>query len=304
MQTILGANGVIGNELSKLLPQYTDKVRQVSRHPKKVNATDETFAADLLDAKAVSDAVNGSEVAYLVAGLKYDATVWADQWPRVMRNTIDACKRHGTKLVFFDNVYAYGKVDGVMSENTPYNPCSKKGEVRATIATTLMDEVKRGELQAMIVRAADFYGPGAALSLTHSTVHERLKAKKTPQWIGDAQAVHTFTYTPDAGRSVALLGNTASAYGQVWHALTSKEPMSGEAYVRIACELAGQPFKVQVAPRWMLGLMGLFVPVLRENMEMLYQFEHDYRFDSSKLEQAFTVQATSYREGIQAALGA
>jgi nucleoside-diphosphate-sugar epimerase len=176
--------------------------------------------------------------------------------------------------------------------------------VRATIATTLMDEVKRGELQAMIVRAADFYGPGAALSLTHSTVHERLKAKKTPQWIGDAQAVHTFTYTPDAGRSVALLGNTASAYGQVWHALTSKEPMSGEAYVRIACELAGQPFKVQVAPRWMLGLMGLFVPVLRENMEMLYQFEHDYRFDSSKLGQAFTVQATSYREGIQAALGA
>lgn len=304
MQTILGANGVIGNELSKLLPQYTDKVRQVSRHPKKVNATDETFAADLLDPKAVSDAVKGSEVAYLVAGLKYDATVWADQWPRVMRNAIDACKRHGTKLVFFDNVYAYGKVDGVMSENTPYNPCSKKGEVRARIATVLMDEVKRGELQAMIVRAADFYGPGAALSLTHSTVHERLKAKKTPQWIGDASAAHTFTYTPDAGRSVALLGNTASAYGQVWHALTSKEPMSGEAYVRIACELAGQPFKVQVAPRWMLGLMGLFVPVLRENMEMLYQFEHDYRFDSSKLEQAFNVQATSYREGIQAALGA
>jgi nucleoside-diphosphate-sugar epimerase len=304
MQTILGANGVIGNELSKLLTQYTDKVRQVSRNPKKVNATDETFAADLLDAKAVSDAVNGSEVAYLVAGLKYDATVWAEQWPRVMRNTIDACKRHGTKLVFFDNVYAYGKVDGVMSENTPYNPCSRKGEVRATIATTLMDEVKRGELHGMIVRAADFYGPGAALSLTHSTVHERLKAKKTPQWIGDAQAVHTFTYTPDAGRSVALLGNTPSAYGQVWHALTSKEPMSGEAYVRIACELAGQPFKVQMAPRWMLGLMGLFVPVLRENMEMLYQFEHDYRFDSSKLEQAFKVKATGYREGIQAALGA
>ena len=304
MQTILGANGVIGKELSKLLPQYTDKVRQVSRNPKKVNATDETFAADLLDAKAVSDAVEGSEVAYLVAGLKYDAKVWAEQWPTVMRNAIEACKRHGTKLVFFDNVYAYGKVDGVMSENTPYNPCSRKGEVRATIVTTLMDEVKRGELQGMIVRAADFYGPGAALSLTHSTVHERLKAKKTPQWIGDAQAVHTFTYTPDAGRSVALLGNTPSAYGQVWHALTSKEPMSGEAYVRIACELSGQPFKVQVAPRWMLGLMGLFVPVLRENMEMLYQFEHDYRFDSSKLEQAFTVQATSYREGVKAALGA
>ncbi len=302
MQTNLGANGIIGNELSKLLPQYTDKVRQVSRHPKKVNATDETFAADLLDAKAVSDAVNGSEVAYLVAGLKYDATVWADQWPRVMRNTIDACKRHGTKLVFFDNVYAYGKVDGVMSENTPYNPCSKKGEVRATIATTLMDEVKRGELQAMIVRAADFYGPGAALSLTHATVFERLRAGKTPQWVGNAKAVHTFTFTPDAGRSVALLGNTPSAYGQVWHALTSKNEMTGEAFVRLACELAGKPYKIQVAPRWMLSLMGLFVPVLRENKEMMYQFERDYRFDSSKLERALNVQPTDYRTGIKATL--
>jgi nucleoside-diphosphate-sugar epimerase len=302
MQTILGANGVIGNELSKILPQYTDKVRQVSRHPKQVNATDELFPADLLDAKAVSDVVKGSEVAYLVAGLKYDAGVWADQWPRVMRNSIDACKRHGTRLVFFDNVYAYGKVDGAMTENTPYNPCSRKGEVRAKIATTLMDEARRGELQAMIIRAADFYGPGAALSLTHATVFERLRANKSPQWVGNAKAVHSFTYTPDAGRSVALLGNTASAYGQVWHALTSKEEMTGEGFVRLACELAGQPYKLQVAPGWMLNLMGLFMPVLRENREMMYQFEHDYRFDSSKLVKTFNSAPTDYRTGIKATL--
>ena len=302
MHTILGANGVIGNELSKLLPQYTDKVRQVSRHPRQVNPTDETFAADLLDARAVSEAVKGSDVAYLVAGLKYDASVWIDQWPRVMRNAIDACKRHGVRLVFFDNVYAYGRVNGAMTEDTPYNPCSRKGEVRARIATTLMDEVKRGELQAMIVRAADFYGPNATLSLTHATVFERLRAGRTPQWVGDAKALHTFTYTPDAARSVALLGNTPSAYGQVWHALTSKEAMTGEQFVRLACELAGKPYAIQVAPGWMLFLMGLFVPVLRENKEMMYQFEHDYRFDSSKLERRFSVQPTEYRTGVQATL--
>jgi nucleoside-diphosphate-sugar epimerase len=302
MQTLLGANGVIGNELSKLLPQYTDKIRQVSRNPKAVNPSDEVFRADLLDAKAVSDAVAGSDVTYLLAGLKYDAAVWADQWPRIMQNTIDACKRHGSKLVFFDNVYAYGKVDGVMTEDTPYNPCSKKGEVRARIATTLMDEVKRGELQAMIVRAADFYGPGAVLSFTHVTVMERLKQGKTPQWMGNVKAVHTFTYTPDAGRSVALLGNTPSAYGQVWHALTNKEDITAEGFVRLACELAGRPYKLQSISRPMVALVGLFVPVIRASLEMLYQFEHDYRFDSSKLEKAFGAQATGYREGIKACL--
>lgn len=302
MQCILGANGTIGRELSRLLPPHTRVIRQVGRNPQTVNASDETFTADLLDAPAVAEAVNGCDVAYLVAGLKYDTKVWQEQWPKVMRHAIDACKRHGTKLVFFDNVYAYGRVEGVMTEETPYAPCSRKGEVRARIATTLMDEVQRGELQAMIVRAADFYGPGATLSVTHSTVTERLKAGKTPQWIGDAKAAHTFTYTPDAGRTVALLGNTPSAYGQVWHALTSKEAMSGEAYVRLACELAGKPSAIQVAPRWMLGIMGLFVPVLRENMEMMYQFEHDYRFDSSKVERALNVSPTPYREGIGATL--
>jgi nucleoside-diphosphate-sugar epimerase len=302
MQTILGANGVIGVELSRALRGYTDRIRQVSRTPRATAPSDELVSADLLDADATARAVAGSSVAYLVAGLKYDTTVWQEQWPRVMRHAIDACKRHGAALVFFDNVYAYGRVEGAMTEETPYNPCSRKGEVRARIAELFMDEVRRGNLRGMIVRAADFYGPGAVLSVTHATVMERLKKGRTPQWIGNPRAVHSFTYTPDAGRTVALLGNTESAYGQVWHALTSPEPITGEQFVRIACEVAGRPYRLQVAPRWVLRAMGLFVPVLRENMEMLYQFEHDYRFDSSRVARTFGLTATSYRDGIRVTL--
>lgn len=302
MQTILGANGVIGRELARRLPSYTDRVRQMSRTPVRVNATDELVSADLLDAAATSEAVKGSTVAYLVAGLKYDVRVWQEQWPTVMRHAIDACARHDCALVYFDNVYAYGRVDGAMTEDTPYNPCSRKGEVRARIATMLMDEVARGRLRGMIVRAADFYGPGATLSFTHATVTERLKAGKSPQWIGNARALHTFTYTPDAAETVVRLGNRPEAYGQVWHALTSTEPMSGERYVRLACELAGRPYRLQVAPRWLLSLMGLVMPVLRENAEMMYQFDHDYRFDSTKAARALGLTATPYRDGIAATL--
>ena len=114
--------------------------------------------------------------------------------------------------------------------------------------------------------------------------------------------MHTFTYTRDAGRSLAVLGNAPSAVGQVWHAPTSKEPITGEEYVRIACEIARRPYALQVAPRWMLTLMGVFVPVVREGIEMLYQFEHDYRFDSSKVERAFGLTAAGYREGIASTL--
>src|SRR5690606_20975915 len=131
VHTILGANGVIATELSRALHADGRSVRQVSRSPRRVHPSDETVSADLLDAAATEAAVAGSEVAYLVAGLKYDTDVWQEQWPRVMRHVIDACKRHDTRLVFFDNVYAYGLVHGAMTEETPYNPISRKGEVRA-----------------------------------------------------------------------------------------------------------------------------------------------------------------------------
>ena len=302
MQTILGANGVIGRELSRHLRPYTDRIRQVSRTPSAEGPGDEVVAADLLDPVATAAAIAGSDVTYLVAGLKYDARVWEAQWPVVMRNAIDGCRRHGSALVFFDNVYAYGRVRGPMTEETPYNPSSRKGEVRARIATTFMEAVQRGELRGLIVRAADFYGPGAVLSLTHAVVFERLRAGRTPQWVGNPRAVHTFTFTPDAGRSVAWLGNTPEAYGQVWHALTHDEPITGERFVRLACEIAGRPYRLQAAPRWMLRMAGLFSPVLRENMEMLYQFEDDYRFDSTKLQRASGLVATPYPAGIAATL--
>jgi nucleoside-diphosphate-sugar epimerase len=302
MHTILGANGTIARELSSALAAYTTDIRQVSRSPRKVNSDDETVAADLLDARATADAVSGSEVVYLVAGLQYNAAIWHEQWPRVMRNVIDACKKHNARLVFFDNVYAYGHVDGPMTESTPFNPNSKKGEIRAKIATMLLDEIHAGNLQAMVTRSADFYGPGAVQSFPHSTVFQRIKSQKTPQWVGNPNAAHTFTFTPDAGRALARLGNAVEAFGQTWHLPTTKEPLTGAEFVRLACELASQPHRLQIAPAWMLNLMGFFMPVLRENKEMMYQFEHDYLFDSSKIELAYGLIPTSYKVGIEICL--
>ncbi|HMI65476.1 MAG TPA: NAD(P)H-binding protein, partial [Cyclobacteriaceae bacterium] len=105
MQTILGANGVIASNVAKALPHYTNKIRLVSRHPKKVNPSDELRSADLLDKDQTSSAVEGSEVVYLTAGLTYNTAIWRKQWPLIMSNVIEACKKHNAKLVFFDNVY-------------------------------------------------------------------------------------------------------------------------------------------------------------------------------------------------------
>jgi uncharacterized protein YbjT (DUF2867 family) len=72
MQTILGSTGVIGKELATTLPQYTDKIRLVSRNPKKVNDGNELVSANLLNAEEILKAVEGSEIVYLTAGIQYD----------------------------------------------------------------------------------------------------------------------------------------------------------------------------------------------------------------------------------------
>lgn len=299
MQTILGAGGIIGKELAKSLPKYTDKIRLVSRHPKKINPSDEILSADLLDADQILKAVQGSETVYLTAGLPYNIKTWQTQWPLIMKNVIDACKKHNAKLVFFDNVYPYGHVNGWMTENTAFNPSSKKGEVRKKIDDMIFDEVSRGNLKSIIARAADFYGPNTPLSFVNVMIFDNLKQGKKAQWLINDKAKHSLTYTPDAGKATAILGNTESAYNQVWHLPTDRNALTGKEFIEKAAQEFELSTRYTVFSRWMLQMVGLFNGIIRESVEMLYQYDSDYLFDSSKFDKAFDFKATSYSQGIR-----
>ena len=301
MQTILGAGGAIGIELAKALPQYTDQIRLVSRSPAQVNPSDELHRADLTKKEEVRKAVKGSSVVYLTVGYPYNAKVWQEVWPRTIRNTIDACKEHQAKLVFFDNIYMYdsGSLDG-MNEQTPIHPPSKKGKIRAEVATMLMDEVKTGNLTALIARAADFYGPGIKdKSVLTETVFKNLSKGKKAFWLGDAHKAHSFTYTPDAGKATALLGNTPEAYNQVWHLPTARDPLTGKEWVEAIASEMDVPRKMMTVPGFMVQLMGIFSPFMKEMGEMMYQYNKTYNFDSSKFEEHFDIQPTPYHQGIK-----
>ena len=300
MQTILGANGTIGSLLAKELTAYSDRIRLVSRNPKKVNETDELFPADLTDISQLDKAVKGSDVVYLLVGFDYKLKVWQEKWPPLMRATIDACIKHNAKLVFFDNMYLYDKAAlSNMTENSAINPPSEKGKVRRAIAEMLMDEVKAGHLKALIARSADFYGPDNDKSFLTEVVFKNFKKGKRANWFMSADKIHSFTYTPDAAKATALLGNTENAYNQVWHLPTDAAKLTGREIISLFAKEMNVKNKVFVMPMWLLKGMGLFVPLLREMPEMMYQYDSDYFFDSSKFENTFPFRATSYSEGVR-----
>ena len=300
MQTILGANGTIGSALAKELTKYTDEIRLVGRNPKRINDTDELFPADLSDGQQVERAIEGSEVVYLLVGFDYKLKVWQDKWPRLMRATVDACIKHRAKLVFFDNVYLYDKnAIPHMTEDSPVNPSSKKGKVRQQIAEMMMNEIKNGKLEGLIARSADFYGPHNEKSVLQEMAYKNMKKGKSPMWMIDADKIHSFTYTPDAAKAVAIVGNTADAYNQLWHLPTSAEKITARQIIDLFNKEMGMSKKIKLMPMWMLKLLGIFIPILREMPEMMYQNDRDYYFDSSKFNKRFSFIPTSYQDGVK-----
>lgn len=300
MQTILGSGGVIGVELAKALTAYTKEIRLVSRNPKKVNDSDVLFSADLTKAGEIDRAIEGSEIAYVTVGFPYNAKTWQQLWPPFMEQTIASCKKHKAKMVFFDNIYMYDpNFLGNIDENTPINPSSNKGKVRAQIASTILNEISKGELNALIARSADFYGPNIAQnSMLNEMVFKPLAQNKTPNCMASLKYKHSFTYTPDAGKATAILGNTPDAYGQVWH-LSAPNPHTGQNWINAIAKAFGKTAKGRAVSPLTLKIIGLFIPVMREMPEMLYQYDRDYVFDSSKFEKRFSFTPTSYTEGIK-----
>jgi nucleoside-diphosphate-sugar epimerase len=236
---ILGAGGAIGQTLANELISQRQRVKLVSRSGVGIPGT-ESMRADLTNAEETESAIAETAIVYLVAGIRYNASVWQQQWPVIMRNTVQACEAKNARLIFFDNVYPYGKVDGIMTESCPINPCSKKGEVRAEIAQYLLAEVGKGAISAIIARSADFYGPYASRTSTpFLLIIERLAKGKKATPLASAKTKHSYTYTVDCGKALFLLANEESAWNQVWHLPTKNPPPTGEEFIELVAGRLG-----------------------------------------------------------------
>jgi nucleoside-diphosphate-sugar epimerase len=298
MHTILGINGNVGKLLAVELMQKGIKVRGVSRRPFLGNW--EHVAADVLDLDALTAAVAGSEVVYLAVGLEYTLKVWRRDWRILMQNTIEACRRANAKLIFIDNVYMYGKVEGAMTETTPVKPSSEKGKIRAEIAALLLTAFESKILRGCIARAADFYGPDCDKSGLNTTVFERFAAKKSAQWLGKADKKHSFTYVPDMAHALTILGTDPRAdQSHIWHLPTAAPVLTGLEIMEEAGKIFNVPPKFSAIGDFMLSILGIFIPIMRELKEMSYQTNFDYVFSSDKFERVFGVKPTPYEEGIK-----
>lgn len=300
LHTILGAGGPVGKSLATALSNLNKPVRLVSRQPLVTGNGQSWFKADLSSEQDVIDAVEGTEVAYLTIGFPYSTKIWRENWPLVMKNVTTACLRHGVRLVFFDNIYAVSPNHlNPITESSPLQPCSKKGEIRAEVIRIMMEAVEKKGMMGLIARSADFLTLEENKGMIKPLLYDRMKKNQRAQWICNARVIHNFSYLPDLGKGTALLGTSPDVMQQVWNLPTDPTPMTGADWIRLMAEEMHASEKYTTISAGMIKLLGLFVPYMRELVEMLYQYDRDYFFDSSKFNSHFNFIPTSPGDAIR-----
>jgi nucleoside-diphosphate-sugar epimerase len=297
LHVVFGATGGIGRALVEELVRRGDRVRAVSRGGRAV-AGAEGAAADARDPDAARAAAAGAAVVFHCVNPGY--TQWPQLLPPVSRSILGAAERAGAKLVYADNLYAYGPVDGPMREDLPALAVGPKGRTRVEVAAEMLAADREGRARVAIGRASDYYGPHGGNSNAGEPVFGRAVAGKRPLWTGRLDQPHTFQFLPDLARGLITLADRDEADGQIWH-LPAAEPLTAQRFFDLVFEAAGRPVpaKAQTVSPPMLALLGLFSPMLRELRETTYQFRAPFVIDSSKFEGAFgTDQLTPHREAV------
>jgi nucleoside-diphosphate-sugar epimerase len=298
LHVIFGTGAVGMSVMDELIRRGRRRVRMVNRSGRaRVPHGVEVVGGDATDEAFARGASEGASVVYFALNPPYDK--WPELFPPLQAGVLEGAARAGAKLVAMENLYMYGLTSGrPLTEDLPHAPNTRKGRVRARMSAELMEAHSSGRVRVAIGRASDYFGPRVLASAAGEQVFGRAVQGKSAQVAGDPNQPHTYTYAPDIGRGLVILGEREEALGQAWH-LPSPETLTTRQFVEMIFEEVGKPTRIQAAPKILLRAMGLFNPGIRETIEMLYEFEEPFAVDHSKFEQAFGEPATPLREAIR-----
>jgi nucleoside-diphosphate-sugar epimerase len=295
---VIFGTGPVGLAVMDELLSCGKQVRLVNRSGRaSVPVGIEVAPGDASDPAFTRQVCTGAAVVYQCSNPPY--TEWAERFPPLQAGILEGAAAAGAKLVSMENLYMYGATGGQpLVETLPYAAQTRKGKVRAAMAEALLAAHHQGKVRVVIGRAADFFGPRVRVSAMGERVFPAALAGKSVQLIGNPDLLHTYTYVPDIGKALVILGEREEALGQVWH-LPSAATVTTRQFLRLVGEAIGKPVQIQTAPKFLLQLLGLFNANLREVLEMIYQFEEPFIVDASKFTQAFGNQATPLPVAIQ-----
>lgn len=298
---VIFGTGPLGLAVARRLASAGAPVRLVNRSGRAADAPQgaEVVAADATDPAASRRACEGAAVVFHCATGPYG--LWAKFLPALMNGIIEGAAAATAKLVYGDNLYAYGHVDGPIREDLPYRPIGPNTRARAEVATTLMNAHAAGKVGATIGRASDFYGPHVHQSKAGDLIFARALAGKPAQVVGDPDEPHTYSFIDDFAAGLVTLAQREESLGQVWH-LPSAETVTTRRFIEMVFAQVGRPARIRPAPKIAITLLALFAPPMAAVKETMYQSEFPWVVDDGKFVRAFGELATPHEKAIEQTL--
>ena len=290
---VIFGNGAIGRAIANELIRRKKQVRVVNRTGNMLNppAGIELVAADLYHPDEVRSVTKDAVVVYQCAQPAYYE--WPQKFPPLQASIIEGLTGGTAKLVLVENMYMYGETNGkILKEDLPYAAQTRKGRTRAELSRAALEAHQQGNLRVTIGRASDYFGPWGTSSAMGDRVFPPLLKGKSAQVGGRLDVPHTYTYVPDFGKALVILGEKGEADGQAWHVPNDMPSITQGEFIRLFCEEAGVEPKISTMGKFLMSIGGLFIPEARESVEMMYEFEKPFVVDSSKFEKTFGMKAT------------
>ncbi len=293
---VVFGTGPLGLAVAGRLTSSGQRVRLVNRSGK-ADAPQgvEVVAADVTDPVAARKVCEGAAAVFHCASGPYGR--WTQTLPPIMNGIIEGAAASGARLIYGDNLYMYGPVDGPVREDLPNRPIGPNTRVRAEVATTLMNAHADGKVRATIGRASDFFGPRVRQSKVGDGVFARALAGKPAQIVGDPDALHTYTFIDDFASGLVTLAQREEALGEVWH-VPSAETVTTRRFIEMVFEQIQRPARLQTVPMVMISMLALFIPPMRAVKETLYQSERPWIVDHSKFARALGGRPTPHKQAI------
>jgi len=302
IHTIIGA-GQVGMHLARILAAEGKEVRLVRRSPEGP-AVDGVrwMRGDVNDAAFADEACCDARVVYNCTNPP-DYHRWGSTLIPLFTAVRKAATRAGARLVVLDNLYMYGRPEHVpFGEDTPLKPCSKKGALRAQLVGELFEAHERGEVEVTTGRASDYFGPGTASAAVFGPrFFEQLHKGGHIDVIGDPDQPHSYSYTPDVARGLAILGTHEAAAGRAFHLPVAAQLTTRQLIDRFAAA-AQRDVRLRRTPKWVIQAVGVFVPLIGALPEMLYQWEQSFLVDDTAFRSVFGVGPTPLNEAIEVTL--
>lgn len=292
LAVILGA-GPVGKAAARVFVERGYEVRFVTRSGQAVGVGEtDVRACDVRDPAALTRTTAGASVILHAVGVPYQD--WFREFPSMQTSVLAAARSTGAVVVFAENLYSYSTKRLPLTEASEEVPPTKKGELRLALSRQWLDAHAAEKVRAVAIRASDYFGPGATRSPNShfgARFFPGLEAGKPVALLGNPDVPHSYTYLPDYARALVDVALDPTSWGRAWLA-PSMGPTTARTVAEAFARAAGTTVKVGRLPRPMVQMLGWFNPLIREVVEMLYQFEREFTVDASAFEAHFGWKAT------------